>query len=121
MSRLNFLEIQPIDISDSEHETDNSEFLNERDKKQERVGLTDSLKDSITEQQLLELRNLFQNEIEHIKSEMEKSSSKLQALELEIVEDFDIYIQDLKKVEFKEDIRKYKIKLDNSQRVIYSL
>ena len=114
LSRLNLIERKhPTSDSDSETENDtDEELLNGR------IALK-STKDALSEQQLLELRSRFKADLENINSEIDKASKKLMALEQEIVEDFDVYIQDLKKAELQNDIGKLNVKLKEAQKVIY--
>lgn len=116
LSRLNLIEKQYI-VSDSETEDYDEEFLNERNEKFELTDL--SSKEALSEKQLLSLRNQFKKDIELIKSHMEKVSVTLETLEQEMVEDFDVYVQDLRKAELKNDIEKLQFKLDIAQKVIF--
>ena len=110
LTLLNLIEKEYF-LPDSETEREDENFLMKYP--------TDSSKDALSEQQLLALRGQFKNELEHLKSEIISVSSKLIALKQETVEDFDIYIQDLKKAELRKDIHILEVKLKETQKVNY--
>ena len=110
LTLLNLIEKEYF-LPDSETEREDENFLMKYP--------TDSSKDALSEQQLLALRGQFKNELEHLKSEIISVSSKLIALKQETVEDFDIYIQDLKKAELRKDIYILEVKLKETQKVNY--
>lgn len=113
LSRLNLIEKQSV-VSDSEIKSFDDEFSNETSEMADRPS-----KEALSEQQLLSLKNQFQNEFEIIKSQIEKLLATQEVLNQEIVEDFDVYVQDLKKAELTHDIEKLQIKLDIAKKVMY--
>lgn len=113
LSRLNLIEKQGI-VSDSETENYDEEFLNER------MGIAYSPKGALSEKQLLSLKSQLKSELEFTKSQLENVSTTLETLEKEIVEDFDVYVQDLRKAELKNDIEKFQFKLESTQKVIHT-
>lgn len=71
----------------------------------------------LSENEILNSRNQAKSKIESIQSELEASLKHLHELEREVVDDFDVYIQDLKKSECKKDIEKLEYMLDKAQKV----
>ena len=73
---------------------------------------------ALSEEQLLLIVKQSKTQMESIKKEIDVLKDALIILEQEIVDDFDVYIQDIKKTEIQNDIQKHTIKFDNFKKVI---
>lgn len=105
LTRLGLIENENYD-EESESDVSDQENSN-RDLKR-----NENSKDALSEEQIVSLRDQFKIESETIHNEIDSMKNKLNILEHELVEDFDVYIQDLKKAELKQDIEKKQENLD---------
>lgn len=114
-SRLGLLSRQQIEHY-SEHETD-SDDSNENFYTCDITNLKNSkpANTALSENEILNLRNQATSKVESIRFEVQAAFKQLDELEQEVVDDFDIYIQDLKKSECKKDIKKLENMLERSQ------
>lgn len=113
LSRLGFIEknLSNEDISDS----DESHFSDQE--VENRIGKSEN---ALSEAQVLALRDQYDIKIKKIQSEISSLQEKLNEMEGEIVEDFDVYIQNLKKAELVKDIEKRQDVLNDAKKVISS-
>ena len=111
LSRLGFIDKKKkIDYkSDSEHSDDDFYNYDQMETKKSNV--------SLSENELLTLRNHSKSKMIIIQAEIDKFLSQLDALEHEVVDDFDVFVQDLKKDELKKDIEKRKKLLEITENV----
>ena len=102
-------------LKDSDNESDFSsdEFYTKKDS--DKLSCS---KDALSESQILILRNQLKCEIDSIKNEINVFKSNKFALESEIVDDFDVYISEIKITEIKADIEKLQQKLELSENVL---
>lgn len=107
---FNFLtRMKFIETNEKEHDPetkDNYEFINEESK---RFGSIQTPNDALTEEQISFRCSLLKTEINKIKVEIETKSLKKETLNMEIVEDFDVYVQNLKLAELESEILKLEL------------
>lgn len=71
----------------------------------------------LTENEILALRNSSKSKIENIQAEIIKLLAQIDDIEHEVVDDFDVFVQSLKKDELKKDIEKRENMLENIKNV----
>lgn len=95
--------VQSDDVSDSTDDSSEDDFYTQ-DKSVPKTIKSNS--EALSEEQIISLRDRFKAEVEDIHREIENLEMKLTTLEHEIVDDLDVYVQDLKKTELRADIEK---------------
>lgn len=116
LSRLNLLSVMK---NESNSESD-SDALNEDFYNYDQKTRSDSKPSNnpLTENEILALRNSAKSKMAAVQTEITKLLAQLDVLENEVVDDFDVFVQNLKKDELKKDIEKRKNMLETIGNVI---
>lgn len=113
--RLGVIDVSNLnDTSDSEDNSSEDDFYNQVKIAPKTVK---SSNEALSEEQVISLRDQFKSEAENILLVINNFKMKISALESEIVDDLDVYVQDLKKVELENDIEKCNIRLIAAEQV----
>lgn len=115
LSRLNLLSFMKNDSnSESESDSSNEDFYNFDQKTRSDSKPSNN---PLTENEILALRNSARSKMDAVQAEMTKLLAQLGALENEVVDDFDVFVQNLKIDELKNDIEKRENMLETIEHV----
>lgn len=104
LSRLKLIDVLKNNLnSDSDSDISNEDFYN-----YDQMTANDSKLSNrpLTENEVITLRNSSKSRMENIQTNITKLLVQLDYLEHEVVDDFDVFVQNLKKDELKKDIEK---------------
>ena len=112
--RLGKIEDESKNTDYSDSSTSEEDFFDVSISKKSRNKGSDK---ALSEKQILSVRDQSKTKLEAVKSELDTLERRRTLLEEEIVDDFDIYIQDMKKAELNADIEKRREILDTINKV----
>ena len=116
LSRLELIDVFKNHLnSDSDSDISNEDFYN-----YDQIPSNDSKSSNraLTEDEILSLRNSSKFKMENIQTEINNLLAQLDNLENEVVDDFDVFVQSLKRDELKKDIEKREKMLENIKNVL---
>lgn len=112
--RLDFIDVKQKNGHDSEDSVSEHDFYDQLDTTPK---IDKSSNDALSEEQIITLRDKFEVDVERIQLNIDELKFKIAELDNHIVDDLDVYVQDLKKTELENDIEKCNKNLEVAKKV----